>query len=48
MEQTATCLEQLHLNGETFIMANTWNPGSAVLLERAGFECIGTTSAGIA
>lgn len=29
-------------------MANAWNAGSAVLLEEAGFEAIGTTSAGIA
>ena len=29
-------------------MANAWNAGSAVLLEQAGFEAIGTTSAGIA
>lgn len=29
-------------------MANAWNAGSAVLLDQAGFEAIGTTSAGMA
>ena len=48
MRNKAIRFAQLHLKGETFIMANAWNSGSAVLLEAAGFECIGTTSAGIA
>lgn len=48
MKQKAARFQQLHHTGETFIMANAWNPGSAVLLEQAGFECIGTTSAGMA
>ena len=48
MDTKAHRFEQLHLSGDTFIMANAWNPGSAVLLEQAGFEAIGTTSAGIA
>ena len=38
---------RLHEAG-TFIMPNAWNAGSALLLESAGFEAIGTTSAGIA
>ena len=48
MKDKASRFRQLHLTGETFIMANAWNPGSAVLLEEAGFEAIGTTSAGVA
>ena len=48
MQDKAIKFEKLHLSGETFIMANAWNAGSAVLLEEAGFEAIGTTSAGIA
>jgi 2-methylisocitrate lyase-like PEP mutase family enzyme len=40
--------ERLHRDGNCFIMANAWNAGSAVILEQAGFEAIGTTSAGIA
>ena len=38
---------RLHESG-TFLMPNAWNAGSALLLETAGFEAIGTTSAGIA
>ena len=38
---------RLHESG-TFIMPNAWNAGSALLLETAGFEALGTTSAGIA
>lgn len=48
MQNKATRFHNLHLSGDTFIMANAWNAGSAVLLEEAGFEAIGTTSAGIA
>ncbi len=39
---------ELHLRGETFVMPNAWNAGSAALLEAEGFAAIGTTSAGIA
>ena len=38
---------RLHEDG-TFVMPNAWDAGSALLLETAGFEAIGTTSAGIA
>ena len=38
---------RLHESG-TFLMPNAWDAGSALLLETAGFEAIGTTSAGIA
>ena len=38
----------LHCKDGIFVMANAWNPGSAVVLAEAGFEAIGTTSAGIA
>lgn len=44
----ATRFQQLHLASDTFIMANAWNAGSAVILEEAGIQSIGTTSAGIA
>ena len=39
--------QRLHESG-TFLMPNAWDAGSALLLETAGFEAIGTTSAGIA
>lgn len=38
----------LHRAEGAFIMPNAWNAGSAALLEQAGFDAIGTTSAGIA
>ena len=38
---------RLHETG-TFLMPNAWDSGSALLLETAGFDAIGTTSAGIA
>ena len=38
---------RLHDDG-TFLMPNAWDAGSALLFESAGFEAIGTTSAGIA
>ena len=38
---------RLHEDG-TFLMPNAWDAGSALLLETAGFEALGTTSAGIA
>ena len=38
---------RLHESG-TFLMPNAWDAGSALLLQTAGFEAIGTTSAGIA
>jgi len=38
---------RLHESG-TFLMPNAWDAGSALLLETAGFEAVGTTSAGIA
>lgn len=40
--------KNLHAANDIFIMANAWSAGSAVLLEEAGIEAIGTTSAGIA
>ncbi len=48
MQNKAEVFQNLHLDKDTFIMANAWNAGSAVLLEEAGFKAIGTTSAGIA
>ena len=39
--------QRLHESG-TFLMPNAWNAGSARLFETAGFEAVGTTSAGIA
>jgi 2-methylisocitrate lyase-like PEP mutase family enzyme len=38
----------LHARAEAFVMPNAWDGASAVLLKRAGFEALGSTSAGIA
>lgn len=48
MKDKAIAFQKLHLDHETFIMANAWNAGSAFLLADSGFSAIGTTSAGIA
>ncbi len=46
--EKAIRFKNLHAADDVFIMANAWSAGSAVLLEEAGIEAIGTTSAGIA
>jgi len=38
----------LHQRNEAFVMPNAWDGTSALLLKRAGFEALGSTSAGIA
>jgi 2-methylisocitrate lyase-like PEP mutase family enzyme len=38
----------LHERDQAFIMPNAWDGASAVLLKRAGFEALGTTSLGLA
>lgn len=38
----------LHRRRGGFVMPNAWDAGSAILLAAAGFEAVGTTSAGIA
>lgn len=48
LKHKALRFRDLHATDEPFVMANAWNAGSAVLLAEAGFEAIGTTSAGIA
>ncbi len=38
----------LHERPEAFVMPNAWDAASAVLLKRAGFEALGSTSFGLA
>ena len=38
----------LHVPGNPVLLANAWDPASAALFERAGFEAIATTSGGVA
>ena len=49
MSQTekAKTFVELHQSG-TFIMPNFWDPGSAIMLERLGFQALASTSAGFA
>jgi 2-methylisocitrate lyase-like PEP mutase family enzyme len=39
---------QLHERPGVFVMPNPWDPGTARILERLGFEALATTSAGFA
>lgn len=39
---------ELHERSEAFVMPNAWDGASAVLLRRAGFEALGSTSLGLA
>ena len=39
---------QLHARENAFIIPNPWDLGTALLLERLGFESLATTSAGYA
>jgi 2-methylisocitrate lyase-like PEP mutase family enzyme len=43
----ATRFRELHLRAGAFLMPNPWNAGTARLLAAAGFEALGTTSAGV-
>lgn len=37
----------LHHRGSPFVIPNPWDPGSARLMEKRGFEALATTSAGV-
>ena len=45
--EKAAAFAKLHEAG-TFVMPNFWDPGSALVLERLGFQALATTSAGFA
>ncbi|WP_340647598.1 isocitrate lyase/phosphoenolpyruvate mutase family protein, partial [Phenylobacterium sp.] len=47
-QQAARAFQALHQSPHGFIMPNAWDAGSALILAAAGFDAIGTTSAGIA
>lgn len=46
--EKGTAFRALHLDGPVLLLPNAWNAGSTRFLENAGFDAIGTTSAGIA
>ena len=39
---------ELHTSGRLLVLPNAWDAGSAKIFEHAGFQAIGTTSAGVA
>jgi len=43
----AEAFKALHEQPDLFVMPCAWDAFSAILLERAGFQCIGTTSGGV-
>lgn len=45
--QKALAFLDLHRSSETFVMPCAWDAFSAMLMQRAGFKCIGTTSGGV-
>lgn len=46
--EKAKAFKALHDAGETFIIPNPWDAGSALQMEEAGFKALATTSAGFA
>lgn len=46
--EKAQVFKALHDSGETFIIPNPWDAGSAMLLQKAGFKALATTSSGFA
>lgn len=47
-KQKAKVFQELHRKDEIFVLPNAWDVGSAVVYEKEGFKCVGTTSAGVA
>lgn len=50
MDQRATAKHflELHTSGRLLVLPNAWDAGSARIFEHAGFQALGTTSAGVA
>ena len=46
--EKAEVFHSLHAEPNTLVLGNCWDPGSARLLESAGFKALGTTSGGMA
>lgn len=47
-DATTERFRKLHVKGSPLVLANAWDPVSAAVLERAGFEAAATTSGGMA
>ena len=46
--EKAEAFHAFHAGPEVLALGNCWDPGSARVLEAAGFKALGTTSGGIA
>jgi len=46
-KQLAKKFQEMHRSNKIIVLPNAWDAGGAVIFEQEGFECIGTTSAGI-
>ena len=46
--EKAEAFRQLHSKGSCFVVPNPWDPGSARLLQHAGFKALASSSAGFA
>jgi 2-methylisocitrate lyase-like PEP mutase family enzyme len=47
-KQQGEQFRRLHEESQAFLMPNAWDAGSACILAASGFQCLATTSAGIA
>ncbi|MGN0070729.1 MAG: isocitrate lyase/phosphoenolpyruvate mutase family protein [Atopobiaceae bacterium] len=47
-EQKAERFQQMHRSEGMFVIPNSWDAGSAYIYEKEGFECVATSSAGVA
>ncbi len=47
LQHAAKEFRSLHFNNGLFVMPCAWDSFSAIMFERLGFRCIGTTSGGV-
>src|SRR5688572_28344363 len=47
-QEKAESFRQLHQHPGAFVIPNPWDAGTAIILERLGFDALATTSAGLA
>ena len=47
LQEAAEAFRLLHSSNELFVMPCAWDAFSAMMFEKLGFRCIGTTSGGV-
>ncbi|OBQ45889.1 isocitrate lyase/PEP mutase family protein [Halodesulfovibrio spirochaetisodalis] len=47
-KEKAQLFQALHTDNSLFLLPNAWDPGSAVIYEKAGYKAVATSNAGIA